>query len=207
MGATLPEPTEGEPTVGYALYHPRAALDNGRAFFNVVGPLVVGDSNGTWDVYQFEPFGLGTCSPAGESEQVAVVESGCIALISAGTDEDPSVFMDASASGDDVFFATFARLSVLDTDDIVDVYDARVNGVAATVEETPECVGAACQPSGSKPEDPAPNSFFFNGAGNVKTKPQKHCRRGQKKVRRKGKVKCVAKGKSGRNGKQGTANR
>ena len=47
MGATLPEPTEGEPTVGYALYHPRAALDNGRVFFNAVGPLVVGDSNGT----------------------------------------------------------------------------------------------------------------------------------------------------------------
>ena len=38
------------------------------------------------------------------------------------------MFLDASASGDDVFFATRERLAPTDTDELVDVYDARVDG-------------------------------------------------------------------------------
>jgi hypothetical protein len=205
VGATLPEPAELEPSVGYAFYWPRTVLDNGRAYFNSVSPLVTADSNGTWDVYQFEPFGLGDCDPSSGSGMVATTASGCISLISSGTAALPSVFMDASETGDDVFFATFARLSALDTDGVVDVYDARVNGVKAVVEQHPECAGEACQQRGLPPGDVAPNSSSFNGAGNLKTKPAKHCRRGQKKVRKKGKVKCVPKKKHGQHGKNGRA--
>ena len=205
VGATLPEPTEGEPTVGYALYHPRAVLDNGRVFFNSFAPLVAADSNRTWDVYQYEPLGVGSCSAVAGTEMVVVTASGCVGLISSGTDEEPSVFMDASASGDDVFFATFARLSVLDTDGIVDIYDARVNGVAAVAEQHAECIGEGCMPGVSPPNDPSPSSSSYNGAGNIKAKPRKHCRRGQRKVRRKGKVKCVPRGR--RHGKQWRAER
>ena len=203
VGATLPEPSEGEPTAGYALYSPRAVLDNGRAYFNSVAPLVTGDSNGTWDVYQFEPDGTGTCDPSAASGMVAVSESGCVGLISSGTDNLPSVFMDASESGDDVFFATFARLSALDTDTIVDIYDARVGGVEASVEEPTECAGQACHPSGTPPSDSTPGSATFNGASSVKHHSQKHCKKGQRRVRKKGKVKCVPRNKSGKHGKKG----
>jgi hypothetical protein len=196
VGATLPETTEGEPNIGYALYWPRGVLDNGRAYFNSTSPLVNGDSNGTWDVYQYEPFGVGGCEPSSGSKMLATTETGCVSLISAGTDSLPSVFLDAGESGDDVFLATFARLSALDTDTDVDIYDARVGGVEAVVEQSTECSGEACQQRGLPPGETVPNSATFNGAGNVKQKPKKHCPKGKKKVQRKGKVKCVAKEKN-----------
>jgi hypothetical protein len=197
VGATLPEATESEPTIGYSFYQPRALLDNGRVFFNSVAPLVSADSNGTWDVYQYEPLGVGTCGPLSGSSTVARSGEGCIALISSGTDSNASVFLDASESGDDLFFMTFARLSALDTDEIVDVYDARVGGVEAVLEPSPEpCAGEACQSRPPAPSEGPPGSATFNGAGNVKPKPPKHCRKGQRKVKRNGKVRCVKKKKS-----------
>jgi hypothetical protein len=195
VGATLPEPTEGEPTSGFALYHPRTVLDNGRTYFNSTSPLVAGDSNGTWDAYQYEPFGTGDCSPSSAAGMVATNDNGCVGLMSSGTDERTSVIMDASAGGDDVFIATFARLSALDHDTAVDVYDARVGGVEAVEEQHPECAGEACQPKGLPPGESPPNSSTFNGAGNVNQKPRKHCKKGQKKVKRHGKVRCVKKHK------------
>ena len=99
--------------------------------------------------------------------------------------------MDASESGEDVFFATFARLSVLDKDDIVDVYDARVNGVKAVSEEATECAGEACQPIGAPPGVATQNSTRISPHGNVNEQPRKHCKKGQRKVKRNGKVKCV----------------
>jgi hypothetical protein len=202
LGATFPEPAEGEP-VGFTFYWPRAVLNNGRAYFNSASPLVTGDSNGTWDVYQYEPFSLGDCNSSAGSGMVATTASGCVSLISSGTDSQSSVFMDASDTGDDVFFATFARLSAADVDSVVDVYDARVNGVKAVVEQHTECAGEACQERGAPPGDVAPNSFSFNGAGNVKQKTHKHCKKSQRKVKRKGKVKCVPRKKHGHSGKQG----
>jgi hypothetical protein len=195
VGATLPEATEGEPNIGYALYLPRGVLDNGRAYFNSTSPLVNGDSNGTWDVYQYEPFGMGDCEPSSGSKMVATTDTGCVSLISGGTDPLPSVFLDAGESGDDVFLATFARLSALDTDTDVDVYDARVGGVEAVVEQPGECTpGQDCQPRGLPPGEESPKSATFDGP--VNQKPKRHCKKGQKKVKRHGKVKCVAKKKN-----------
>jgi hypothetical protein len=113
------------------------------------------------------------------------------------------VYLDAGDTGDDVFFATFARLSATDVDSVADVYDARVNGVKAVVEQHTECAGEACQGRGAPPGDVAPNSSSFSGAGNIKQKPHKHCKRSQRKVKRKGKVKCVPRKKHGQHGKQG----
>jgi hypothetical protein len=202
VGATSPESSEGEPSVGLVLYQPRAVLDNGRIFFNSAQPLVTNDSNGTWDVYQYEPFDTGSCDTAAASGTIAIAEEGCVGLISSGTDDQPSIFMDASADGEDLFFATSAPLSALDNDKIPDVYDARVGGISPEAPPQPQpCVGEACQPSSTPPADTPPNSAGFNGPGNVKAKPHKHCRKGQKKVHRKGKVKCVAKKKHhGKNG-------
>jgi DNA-binding beta-propeller fold protein YncE len=193
VGATLPETTEGEPNIGYALYWPRGVLNNGRAYFNSTSPLVAGDSNGTWDVYQYEPFGVGDCEPkpSAGSKMVATTETGCVSLISGGSDPLPSVFLDSSTSGDDVFLATFARLSALDADTDVDVYDARVGGVEAVVVPPPDCT-EACQQRGVPPGYETPKSATFNGPVDPKPKPKKHCKKGQRKVKRHGKVRCVA---------------
>ena len=56
-------------------------------------------------------------------------DGGCLYLISGGEEgSGPSCFGDASESGEDVFFFTAQRLVGQDHDQLVDVYDARVDG-------------------------------------------------------------------------------
>ncbi|HEX3043011.1 MAG TPA: fibronectin type III domain-containing protein [Solirubrobacterales bacterium] len=184
MAATLPESTHTE-TQGRSLYRPRTVFDNGRVFFNAVDPLVAGDSNGNWDVYQWEPLGVGSCVAGTSTASASRSGPGCVGLISAGTSEGDAGFLDASASGSDVFFMTRGRLSVLDTDTEVDVYDARVNGIAAVLDPIQECAGEACQPSTGSPNDPTPASEAFHGP-----EPQKPCRKGQRKVTQGGRTVC-----------------
>jgi hypothetical protein len=191
LSAILPEPTvTGDAAEFYPLYRPRAVHDNGRVFFNSVDSLVPGDSNGQWDVYEYEPIGTGTCSE--ESEGAAVVSSdfGCVSLISSGTAEEEAAFLDSSQSGDDVFFTTPAKLSVLDEDTVDDVYDARVDGVVAQRPVVTECLGEACQPAPTPPNDPTPASAAFHGSGNI---PSERCPQGKHKVIRAGSPRCVAK--------------
>jgi hypothetical protein len=93
--------------------------------------------------------------------------------------------------GCDVFFTT----SVLLPQDPgqIDVYDARVGGGFPQPVTLPICEGETCQgPSNPPPEFPTPASATFNGPGNVKPKP-KRCPKGKRKVKRKGKVRCVKK--------------
>jgi hypothetical protein len=193
VAATLPEPTilttGGE---GVSLYSPRAVLDNGRVFFNAIDSLVPADSNGQWDVYQYEPFGVEDCSASSGGASISRSAGGCVSLISSGTGEEEAGFIDASESGDDVFFFTPARLSVNDDDRELDVYDARVDGVPATLAPATECLGEACQPIPQSPNDPTPASAAFEGPGNVKSSAHKRCARGKRQVRRNGKARCVA---------------
>jgi hypothetical protein len=188
IAATLPELTVsmGTQLSRYPGYRPRAVLDNGRVFFNSIDSLVSADSNGNWDVYQYEPTGVGSCSIS--SSDFATSRSGdaCVSLISSGTAEGPSTFLDASATGDDVFFLTAGRLSVNDTDTVYDIYDARVNGIAAVLHPVSECAGEACQPAVVPPQSSTPASAVFRSPGNAK-----HCPKGKRKVRRHGKVRCV----------------
>ncbi len=190
MAATLPQAnSEG---FGKALGRPRSVLDNGRVFFNAFDSLVAGDSNGEWDVYEFEPSGVGDCTASSGGASVSRTAGGCVSLISSGTAKAESAFLDTSASGNDAFFMTPARLSVSDEDNAYDVYDARVNGVAATLHLNPECLGEACQPAAQAPNDPTPSSSSFKGQGNVKATPHKRCAKGKRVVRRGGKARCVA---------------
>lgn len=122
------------------------------------------DANGQTDVYLWE--------------------EGQPYLISAGTGREASKFLDASPSGNDVFFATSQRLVGWDIDDSFDVYDARVDG---GLPEPPAgvigCEGDACQPPPNPPNDPTPASATFNGSGNVKPahKKKHHRKRHHKK--------------------------
>lgn len=186
---------------GVTLYRPRSVLDNGRTFFNAAGSLVPADSNGQWDVYQYESAGVGDCAASSGGAAIVHVAGGCVSLISSGTAEEEAGFMDASATGDDAFFLTSAQLSVLDEDHQLDIYDARVGGVAATPPTITECLGEACQPAAQSPDDPTPASAAFNGAGNVKSR--RHCRRGKRLAHHSGKARCVTRRRSHRKHRRG----
>jgi DNA-binding beta-propeller fold protein YncE len=179
-------------------YQPRYLDDQGRLFFDTVNALVPQDSNGTQDVYEYEPpQGPGqpasnNCSTA--SETFSARSGGCVSLISAGTSGQESAFMDASESGEDVFFLTSSRLSGQDTDNQLDIYDAHVCSATSpclpeAAEPPPPCTGEACQGTAAPPAEASPSTSEFAGPGNPKPARKKGCPKG--KVRRGGK--CVKK--------------
>jgi sugar lactone lactonase YvrE len=143
----------------------RYLSDSGRLFFDSVDALVPQDTNGTEDVYEYEPAGAGTCTAA--TPAFASRSDGCIEMVSSGTASQEAGFVDASESGDDVFFLTTASLSVRDDDTSYDVYDARVGGSEAQPESPPACEGDSCQSPVQAPNDPTPSSLTFSGPGNV----------------------------------------
>jgi hypothetical protein len=127
LAAAIPGWTAVEKVGSYlgAPYQSRYLSNDGRLFFNARDGLVPQDVNGQFDVYEYEPSGVGSCGS----------EAGCVALMSSGRDGGEMSFLDASEDGDDVFFLTAAKLSPNDTDTANDVYDAHV------------CpAGAACSP-------------------------------------------------------------
>jgi hypothetical protein len=154
----------------------RFLSDSGRLFFDSSDSLVPQDSNGNQDVYEYEPpageghpFG-DTCTS--QSTAYSARNEGCIGLISSGTSPAESVFLDASESGNDVFFLTASNLAATDIDGAFDVYDAHVCSPESLCSPTPSapppaCVGDACQSPAAAPEDPTPGSLSFQGPGNI----------------------------------------
>jgi hypothetical protein len=129
---------------------PRNISDDGRrVFFDSTDDIVHGDTNGRTDVYEWV--------------------DGSVSLVSDGRGAYDASFQDASASGDDVFFATGARLVPTDTDSHSELYDARLGGgfpVSVGGSSTP-CEGDACQGApASPPGVPVAASVFFSGPGN-----------------------------------------
>jgi hypothetical protein len=134
------------------LYQSRYLLNDGRLFFNSSDSLVPrAQVKGKMNVYEYEPTGVGSC-------QTNNTQGGCVALISSGESEHESAFVDASESGNDVFFVTASKLSPRDIDTTYDVYDARVcqlPGFEPCVSQgsgTPRpCSNEACKPPASTP--------------------------------------------------------
>jgi len=188
-----------------SLYQSRFLSDSGRLFFNSTDALVAQDINGKQDVYEWEPSGVGSCEDTG----------GCVYLISKGTGSADSEFLDASESGNDVFFLTRDRLVAQDVDGNYDVYDARVCTTdepcpAQPAAELPACAsGDACRaaPTPQPQIFGPPASATLVGAGNPprppsvstkrKTKSKKN-HRAKKKPRRPRKGLGKAKKSSGR---------
>ncbi len=170
--------SEGE---GFALHQPRYLSNSGRLFFNAADALVPQDVNRSEDVYQYEPAGIRNpegkelCSEA--METFSPDPGGCVALISSGTGKEESALLDASESGEDVFFLTAQRLlPAEDLDASADVYDAHACSGAspclpAPAVPPPACEGDACQSPGSAPEDQTPGSLTYQGPGNLVTSP------------------------------------
>jgi hypothetical protein len=134
-------------------HQPRSLSDDGsRLFFASPDPLVPGLSGGSVKVFEYE--------------------NGTAQLISGAEPGGTAVFLDASASGDDVFFATREQLAPSDHDELVDVYDARVDGGLPAPSAPEPCSGGACQePFSALPSFPAPASASFSGPGDLAPSP------------------------------------
>ena len=160
------------------------SADGNRAFFESTEALVLGDSDGLRDVYEWEEDGTGSCQTPG----------GCIYLISSGTSGREDYLMAASDSGDDVFIKTADLLApAFDPDETPSIYDARVGGgFPSPVSPPGECLGEACQPAVRAPADPTPASLTFQGKGNVVESPLV-CPRKKRKVKIGGRPRCVPK--------------
>jgi DNA-binding beta-propeller fold protein YncE len=176
-------------------YQPRYLSDDGkRIFFNSFDALVLGDTNGKEDVYQWEANGTGRCAP--ESVAYVAASEGCLALISSGQSSSDSEFLDASPSGSDAFFTTAEGILPQDYG-LIDVYDARANGgFPPPPPPLPACEGDACQSPASPPDDPTPASASFKGAPDPPKAGSARCPSGKRKVRKPGKTRCVGKRKA-----------
>jgi hypothetical protein len=131
------------------------SANGGRVFFNSKEALVGNDGNGRTDVYEWERDGAGSCGRV----------KGCLYLLSGGTSAEYSAFLDASASGDDVFIESRAQLTPQDHGEAYAVYDVRVGAPRESV--SPVCSGAGCQGVPAAPPIFAtPSSVTFSGVGN-----------------------------------------
>jgi hypothetical protein len=161
-----------------ALYQSRYLSDEGRLFFNSSDALVPQDINNNEDVYEYEPVGVGGCSPT--SPTFSERSGGCVALVSSGRAAGESGFLDASENGNDVFFLTGERLVLQDVDTALDVYDAHVCSAAvpclSSSTSPPSCATAdACRaaPAPQPQVFGSPASSTFSGAGNLASTPSK----------------------------------
>ena len=137
-------------------YKPRSLTNNGsRLYFDSFDSLAPQDTNEDRDVYQWQANGTGSCASAG----------GCVNLISSGRREGGASFIDASATGEDVFFTTDTSLVPGDPGS-VDLYDARVGGGFPLPPVAIPCNGDACQPLPGEPEDPTPGTLLSKPQGN-----------------------------------------
>jgi hypothetical protein len=151
------------------------SADGSRVFFESFEALVPRDVNDTWDVYQWEAPGAGTCTAADPTYGEA--SGGCVDLISAGEGASPSKLLDADAEGESAFIATRDRLVPGDEDDLVDVYAVRAaGGFPAPAPPAAPCEGEGCR--GASPADPGSEgagSSRFESDGNPDFPPPDTC--------------------------------
>lgn len=176
VAASLPDPYRSG--VERAARQARFVLDDGRVFFDSADALVSDDSNGVEDVYEYEPQRVGSCGSVTGAADIASTEGGCVALMSSGTSSKESAFLDASASGEDVFFLTAAQLSGQDVDSLNDIYDAHVCGEGwqcpSTFSSPPACTTTDSCRAAPSPQPEifgAPSSQTFSGVGGLAPAP------------------------------------
>jgi hypothetical protein len=139
------ESNEHTTAAGWVVPSRGMTADGSQVYFDTPQALVPQDTNGVRDVYEWV--------------------NGKVYLVSSGTDAQPSFFLDNSASGRDVFFATVAGLVRADTDGGYDVYDAREGGGFSQQPLPSECLNS-CQVAANPPTLPQPGSAALSGLGN-----------------------------------------
>jgi hypothetical protein len=187
VAANVPGWTE----YGYeqSVYQSRYLSNSGRLFFNSRDGLVPKDVDGTGDVYEYEPEGIGDCGRgAGDGAVVfkaggafagedgsGAEGAGCVGLISSGDGNEEAAFLDASETGGDVFFLSTSQLSPLDVEGGRTLYDAQectasVPCAVPPPAASPPCVTeASCKAAPSlQPEIfGSPASATFTGPGDL----------------------------------------
>ncbi len=144
------------------------ATSGNRVFFNSKEALVSNDHNNKTDVYEWEAPGEGTCVEGGSS--YSSQDRGCLYDLSGGTSSGYSAFLDADATGENVFLATRAQLTPQDHGETYAVYDTRVGASAPPA--TTACTGSGCQGvPGAPPVFSTPASATFEGGGNYAPTP------------------------------------
>lgn len=163
-----------QPSISATRYEPRLMVDRGdrvQVFFGTPDPLTAGDVNGRYDVYGFDS------------------STGSIVRYSSGRGSSDSYFMDASPDGRNVFITTRDQLSGWDKDELMDLYDARVDGglPGPPAPEAP-CVAEACQGGAAPPPQATPAaSAAIVAPGNRKATPKKPSKCKAQKGKSKGK--------------------
>jgi hypothetical protein len=211
--ASIPSWTHFQKETLNSVYQSRYLSDSGRLFFDSNDALVPQDVNGTGDVYEYEPAGIPVDEHACSSTSSSGSEvfkpahafdvggvrgeegAGCVALISSGASNVESSFLDASESGDDVFFLTASKLAPQDFDTALDVYDAHECTSASPCIAPPASTPPPCATEASCKSSPTPqpgvyglpSSATFSGPGNVTTistpvTPKKAVKKAVKKV-------------------------
>jgi hypothetical protein len=146
-----------------ALYQSHYLSNDGRLFFNGADALVPLatpkrkeevkakveepghiEEVGVTNVYEYEANNTGSCHSPG----------GCVGLLSSGTSPHETAFLDATPSGNEVFFLTAAQLPAVngvtqDVDTNFDVYDAH------HCQESSPCSRPALNPASSCEDAPA----------------------------------------------------
>jgi hypothetical protein len=143
--------------VSTPFYRVRALSDDGRRLFYAVPASLEAHNS----VLEYEQNGAGSCETA----------LGCQKLISSPGNTEADLFLGSSADGNNVFFATSSRLALTDSDNLRDVYDARVDGGIA-----PSMVEAPCEGGCHEPSPPPATHGHVSGAvgpsGNVSAPPK-----------------------------------
>ena len=155
--------------------------DGAQLFFQSPDRLLPEDANDALDVYQWKAKGAGNCKRDG----------GCLALISSGQGEGNSFLYGMSADGHDVFFRTTEKLLGSDVPGSRSIYDARIEGGIPDPPPASPCQGDACQGAGSPPPVLPQAATTGAGEGNLPLGHKPRCPKGKRKVRAKGKVRCV----------------
>jgi hypothetical protein len=184
-GDSVPRSTQGTRAM---------SADGSRVFFDTPSPLLPQASNGLRNVYEWE--------------------NGKVYLISSGTSDENSYYLDNSESGGDVFFGTTSGLVAGDTDGAYDAYDARVPRPGDNPPPTAvPCEGDVCQGPPSVPQLlAAPASAAFSGAGNVasekpavSTPAPRHVKKARRQPKHRSKARARKRRRS-RRGRGGSGN-
>jgi DNA-binding beta-propeller fold protein YncE len=138
------------PRAGSDQYRARNLIEDGTLFFDSSDALVPSAKDGRKNVYEYE--------------------DGHVYAISNVSGDYESFFLDASASGEDVFFGSADQLLAQDTSENVVVWDARKDGGFPVATAASSCDNAdSCKPSESPQPGvfAAPASSTFSGPGNA----------------------------------------
>ncbi|HEY3828046.1 MAG TPA: hypothetical protein VGL57_02510 [Solirubrobacteraceae bacterium] len=156
--------------------------DGSRVVFTSSEPLSPAATNGLANVYEWH-------EQSGGGE-------GNVSLISGGSAEGPVFSAVIAASGNDVFFTTTQSLVAQDTDEALDLYDARLNGgFPATPAPAKACADDACQ-------GPLTNPAALLIPGSISQAPGENLSvSGAVKVKPRAKASKCSKGKKLRGGK------